>query len=75
MKYSIVFLINFLGKPTDKISFVMHFASKLKSFAILFSVAKDHKFESVEEISLDNLKLCPVIDQRGLLFTIIEKLL
>ena len=24
---------------------------------------KTHKFESIENISLDNLKLCPIIDQ------------
>ena len=34
----------------------MHFTSKLKLLAILFSVAKARKIEPVEEIYLDSLK-------------------
>ena len=65
LKCSIAFLIKFLGKPADNNFLVMHFTSKLKLLTILFSVAKAHKFEPVEEIYLDSLKLCPIIDQRG----------
>ena len=53
-------------KPADENFLVMHFTSKLKPLTILFSVAKAHKFESIEDISLDSLKLCYIInDQRG----------
>ena len=30
-----------------------------------FTTAKTHKFKSFEDISLENLNLCPTIDQTG----------
>ena len=38
LKYSIVFLIKFLGKPANKIFLVTRFTSKLKSSAMLLAL-------------------------------------
>ena len=40
LKYSIVFLIEFIGKLADKNFFIMRFTSKLKSSAILLALCK-----------------------------------
>ena len=31
-----------------------------------FATAKTHKFDSISDITLDKLKLCPIIDQTGI---------
>ena len=33
--------------------------------ARFFAIAKTHKFENINDITIDNLKLCPIIDQTG----------
>ena len=38
-----------------------------------FATVKIHKFESVEDIYLESLKLRPIIDQTGTIFTILHK--
>ena len=43
----------------------------LISPAIFFTTTKAHKFESIEDISLESLKLRPVIDE-GLIFTMLQ---
>ena len=43
----------------------------LISSAIFFTTTKAHKFEFIEDISLESLKLRPVIDE-GLIFTMLQ---